>query len=294
LFNLYTECGSPVFDLIIGSRLIGVNSKDSDYDKLSICKTRVGIQTDLGFMKNIQPSFDYLHESSIEEKSKLYDTVSISFVKLIRHLTSIDELHVTHANSIMQHLYAIKSKSNTSIYNQDIYQLYMHWLHSPGFAQKFWETQRNINYKLITSLPDKSFNWSQDYDGSEQQQTAKNTWERDLIKPNYPVVDKILGYDLVESRHAFTQLILGSTILSDNNQVADIDIDFLLKLRQRKIGFKEYTLYKKDLWNRFRTATESMHSRYFLGNGYTLKQSKETKVYGYTGLKYLIDSIIEE
>lgn len=290
------ECGDLVLDHDIGSRLIGTASADSDFDKFHIYKTKIVIFPGFNPLNEIDTNFENTHEklnSNIYDVTSMYDVTSISFIELIEYLCLSKDLNGVLLAKILQHLYAIKNNhSSLNIHNNETYEMYVNWLRSPGAAENFWLTCRNKLNQLLVSLPDKEYNWSQQFNSSEEHIQARDTWSS--LKNQWPKVDKKTGYDPTESRIIFSNLLLGESILSDNKTISTSDLNFLIKLRNCKINFSQYKSFKKDIWERFFDATGTMNARYFLGDGYSINESKNKNVYGFSGLNNLIEKMTEQ
>jgi hypothetical protein len=287
--QIISECGDLWFKHLVGSALINNRSSSSDVDwfnvhKISLCN-----------MNSSDPLFNvYDNRYSMVAyadfvSDTVNDNVAIDLKELVSILTQIKKEQPRSTYSrILSHLYAIKYELITDIKDREAFEFYIDWLKSPGVAHIFWINLKNMYYKYLNSIADNDCNWSQDFDGSDKHIEYKKAWET-LQEIQYPTVNKNLGYDSINAKRAFQDLLIIKSILLPNSMVNDEERNFLNRIKDGKVSFDEYKSAKKHLWKQTRLALESLHHIYFLGHGYSLEESVSKKVFGYRGLLNLID-----
>lgn len=290
------ECSDLVFSHYIGSQLFNNRTSTSDCDVLKVHKTKLYSIDDCLLLNNFLnisdqnffevPSFE---EKNINKKVIIEDSLSIDFLTLILYLIDDKKINTVILSKVVSHLYAIKYNLITDIKNYDIYNFYLNWLNSPGVGSHFWYKYKQILWLTISSLPDKDFNWSQKYDNSDEHKNSKKNW--DLLEgARYPSVDNKLGYDPIETKRIIQDLMICTSILT-HNPLCQEDKEILTDLKNHQVNFNDYSSLKKKTWKKFRVASESLNSVYFLGSGYSLEKSKTKETYGILGLKNLFNSV---
>lgn len=286
------ECGDLLFDHHIGSVLIDNRSPRSDYDILKIYKTNASI--DFFFLENyLNTSENFFTEVPAFEKKvingtdSLEDVLSIDFLTLLSYLIDGKKNNILMLNKLASHLYALKHGLITNIKDTDAHNFYLNWLKSPGISTLFWYKYRQVLWLAVSSLPDKDLNWSQKYNNSSEHQKAKDNWFS-LRVFEYPVVDKELGYDPYHTKKIIQNLMVSIAVLTRDDPLSSDDKDILNKIKNCQINYNEYLLLKREVWKKFRIASESLNTSYFLGSGDTLEESKNKKTYGLNGLKTLV------
>ena len=285
LHHLSRELGSIVFQHLIGSNLIGAAGATSDTDWFSGHKTVIFNSSErLG-------NFSQVHHADFQ--ASLVETSSFDLSQLVHNLTHPKDVNYQIIFSkILSHLYAVKYQLVVVIKDKAVYDLYLDWLKSPGWAINFWGVIRSVYWTYLDNIPDQECNWSQKFDGSNHHANRKAAWDT-LHQATYPTVNTALGYDAVYARRAFQDLFVIKSILLPNSPITEEQKQFLHRLRAEQVSFDEYRTAKKLLWKQTRLALESIHQLYFLGEGDSLEQSMAKKLFGVRGLCNFMDHLLE-
>jgi len=279
------ECGSLIFSHTVGSALIDNRSEDSDVDTFNVYTHSMSVNM------LIPIDIDLTNVNSVEYKTPLVDELSITGISLVYNLINDTEIPSHTFAKIIMHLYAVKYNLMLSVDDKEVFNFYNDWLKSPGFAPHFWRRAKNNLWQRLSSLPDLTCNWSQKFDGSAPHIAAKEIWSKTHTK--YPLVDPIVGYDTWLAQKTFATIFCAKAVLLPNCRVSDDEKQFLKRLKYGKASFEEYTQAKKSAWRNFKAAVESMHSFYFLGEGYNLEESKNRNIYGSSGLNKLTQMLLD-
>ena len=278
------ECGSLIFSHTVGSALIDNRSEDSDIDTFKVYTHSMSVNM------LIPIDIDLTNVNSVEYQTPLIDEFSTTGISLVYDLINDNEMPAHTFSKIISHLYAVKYNLMLSVDDKEIFNFYNDWLKSSGFAPQFWRRAKNNLWQRLSSLPDTACNWSQKFDGSAAHITARDNWTK--INTRYPVIDPTVGYDIWLAQKTFQTIFVAKAVLLPNCLVSDAEKLFLKKLKYGKVSFEEYTQAKKSTWRNFKAAVESMHSFYFLGEGYNLEESKNRNIYGSIGLNKLTQMLM--
>ena len=283
------ECGDLIIEHNIGSELIDNRSESSDYDTFKIHKTRLTVKNII--ISDIFPdlvNFGNVNWNEPMTNNNVLDVYSIDFLTLISFLIDRDSNYICTLSHVLSHLYAVKFKLINSVYDENIYNFYLDWLNCPGSAYNFWHKLYTQCWLVLRTLPDKNYNWSQQYNESEQHRTARDDYSK--LKLHYPVVDKTLGYDPIVFKKSVQDMIIAIAILT-GNPVSEQDKNLLKDIKNHAINFNEYQILKIHIWRRFRIAFENSKLCYFLGYGGTIAEGKKNQTYGMQGLTLLINMV---
>lgn len=287
-FSVNRELGNPIFEHYIGSELINSRTEGSDYDILKIYTDKLIINDN--FLIGFLPSLDWsINKMSFDTNNEIcIDYKHMSMYALISGLLDTKDDFIVNLSWIVSHLYAIKFNIIKYIYNEDLFALYKKWLMVPGNSRNFWNKCRNQFYLELICLPDKTFNWSQMFNGSTEHISAKENWDKlnTLGILRYPTVEKV-GYDPIATKRVFAHLIICTCILNDR-LISNSESSVLMKIKNHEIKFDEYLQLKKYIWSEFRKATESINAVYFLGKGLSMEESLDSTLYGIYGITNLV------
>jgi hypothetical protein len=273
------ECGDVFFKHLIGSRLIGNASLNSDIDWFMAHGVSLSMSMfDLGYSSlSIIPHTNYID-----------DSISFDMSTIIGALINPKNIHIMYLSKIISHLYAVKYELVSDIRNREIFDLYVDWLKTPGFAHTFWLTVKDIYWKYLDNIPDNECNWSQDFDGSTKHIDSRMVWNN--LQVPYPTVNSNVGYDNLFAKRLFQDIFIIKSILLADTPISNMQKIFLNRVRNAEVNFDEYKSAKKVLWKQTRITLENFNHFYFLGSGYSIEESMQKKTLGVKGLYNLIDS----
>jgi hypothetical protein len=278
------ECNDLIFEHYVGSVLIDNSSTDSDIDLFRIYKNEFviidsGIWHETAVM-DIALRYcntNALHYMKSEEK---LDVTNISILKLLDLLSCQDtkDVDISMLSRAVSHLYAIKYNLILEIKDQELYNLYIDWLKSPAISGIFWDRIKQVFWGSLDSLPDKEKNWSQKFDGSQEHSQLREQWL--MYNKKYPVVDEKVGYDTVNCKRIIQDILIATCILTPNKIITNEEKQYLNRIREGSLPFKEYKQVKSHVWKQFRTAVESMTQAYYLGEGYSIEEARQKNMFG--------------
>jgi hypothetical protein len=280
--KMYTECGNIIFEHYVGSALINNRSENSDYDIFRVHKTLGSTSIEATLLIGAQ--LGNISYNSLEKFKKEY--FSHNIIDLICVATVKDYTNVAGLTRYLSHLYAMKYGLVSDIKDQEIFNFYSNWLRAPGIGNVFWESYKGTLWMYFTSMPDKKFNWYDNFDGTSRHLEAKKNWA--ALKCPSPNIDPELGYDPVLAKYLFQTLYIAGCVLTPNRKVSEDEKLILRRVRDREVSYEEYLELKKSAWLIFRDAYWESGACYFLGTGDTLEESKEKNTFGIRGIKNLL------
>lgn len=288
IIETHNECGTLMFQHRVGSKILGTDTDTSDIDMLNVYTQRSQLSC-------LTPTSISLHNICYEERldnGGNGDCYAITGIDLVN--TFINEFNhsPTHLSKILSHLLVMKlnqdKDAEIDIRQTEAFNFYSDWIKSPGISMCFWDKVANVLFTHLSMIPDKTCNWAQKYDGSDEHDKRKRLWES--IQPlQYPIVSSNVGYDTLQASRVIQTLIVAKAVLSDSQcEITQQERDLVLGIKQHQVEFDEYKKLSTQVWKKFRIEYEQ--NKKFLIGGYlhSIEESKQYSTFGLDGIERLI------
>lgn len=283
-FNIHLEHAAPIFEATVGSYLTSTNRPDSDKDSIVFYSHKTQLNPFFAF-----PSNDEI--VSITYDNGMDEQVNAILANYAAMLLRPKDLKQNEFSHVIKHLAAIKF-DKIDIVNQELFSKYLNFLCVPGNGLNFWQQARISYDNFWNCIPSVECNWSQKFDGSNQEHVnKKNNWS--IYNDYYPTVDSKVGYDVNYVVWLLTDIILIKHILFNEHIIDKEEIDVIMKIKNKDVHWDEVKDIKINLWKNARKGLESPMSSYLLGRGMSLQEAQQKNLFGLQGFLNTVNSFEE-
>jgi len=283
-FNIQLEHSKPIFETIVGSNLTETNTENSDRDSILFYSHKVQINPFFTFPNNDEVLSITYDKGLMQEQSS---AILSNYAAMLLRPKNLDKNQFSH---VIKHLAAIKF-GKTNIIDQDLFSKYYDFICVPGNGFNFWQQARLSYDNFWNCIPSAECNWSQKFDGENQNHIdKKNSWNM-YNDHYYPTVDNKVGYDVNYVVWLLTDMILIKHILMNEHIIDKEEIDIIMRIKNRDVHWNEIKDIKIQLWKNARKALESPMSSYLMGRGLSLQEAKQKNLFGLQGFLNFINTL---
>lgn len=283
-FNIQLEHSKPIFETIVGSNLTETNTENSDRDSILFYSHKVQINPFFTFPNNDEVLSITYDKGLMQEQSS---AILANYAAMLLRPKNLDKNQFSH---VIKHLAAIKF-GKTNIIDQDLFSKYYDFICVPGNGFNFWQQARLSYDNFWNCIPSVECNWSQKFDGENQNHIdKKNSWNT-YNDHYYPTVDNKVGYDVNYVVWLLTDMILIKHILMNDHIIDKEEIDTIMRIKNRDVHWNEIKDIKIQLWKNARKSLESPMSSYLMGRGLSLQEAKQKNLFGLQGFLNFINTL---
>ena len=283
-FNIQLEHSKPIFETIVGSNLTGTNTENSDRDSILFYSHKVQINPFFTFPNNDEVLSITYDKGLMQEQASV---ILANYAAMLLRPKNLDKNQFSH---VIKHLAAIKF-GKTNIIDQNLFSKYYDFICVPGNGFNFWQQARLSYDNFWNCIPSAECNWSQKFDGDNQNHIdKKNSWNM-YNDHYYPTVDNKVGYDVNYVVWLLTDMILIKHILMNEHIIDKEEIDIIMRIKNRDVHWNEIKDIKIQLWKNARKSLESPMSSYLMGRGLSLQEAKQKNLFGLQGFLNFINTL---
>lgn len=283
-FNIQLEHSKPIFETIVGSNLTGTNTENSDRDSILFYSHKVQINPFFTFPNNDEVLSITYDKGLMQEQASV---ILANYAAMLLRPKNLDKNQFSH---VIKHLAAIKF-GKTNIIDQNLFSKYYDFICVPGNGFNFWQQARLSYDNFWNCIPSAECNWSQKFDGENQNHIdKKNSWNM-YNDHYYPTVDNKVGYDVNYVVWLLTDMILIKHILMNEHIIDKEEIDIIMRIKNRDVHWNEIKDIKIQLWKNARKSLESPMSSYLMGRGLSLQEAKQKNLFGLQGFLNFINTL---
>ena len=283
-FNIQLEHSKPIFETIVGSNLTKTNTENSDRDSILFYSHKVQINPFFTFPNNDEVLSITYDKGLMQEQASV---ILANYAAMLLRPKNLDKNQFSH---VIKHLAAIKF-GKTNIIDQDLFSKYYDFICVPGNGFNFWQQARLSYDNFWNCIPSVECNWSQKFDGENQNHIdKKNSWNM-YNDHYYPTVDNKVGYDVNYVVWLLTDMILIKHILMNDHIIDKEEIDIIMRIKNRDVHWNEIKDIKIQLWKNARKSLESPMSSYLMGRGLSLQEAKQKNLFGLQGFLNFINTL---
>jgi hypothetical protein len=284
-FNVQLEHNNPIFEAVVGSYLTETNKENSDRDSILFYSHKVQINPFFAFPNNDEVLSITYDKGLMQEQAS---AILANYAAMLLRPKNLKQNEFSHA---IKHLAAIKF-DKISIINQELFSKYYDFICVPGNGLNFWQQARLSYENFWNCIPSVEYNWSQKFDGNNQEHVdKKNNWN--MYNDYYPTVDSKVGYDINYVVWLLTDMILIKHILFNDHIIDKEEVDTIMRIKNKDVSWDEIKTIKIQLWKNARKGLESPMSSYLLGRGMSLQEAQQKNLFGLQGFLNTVNSFEE-